>query len=158
MRKKIIQGGICLFALFLILLIFVKFNPPLVSNALTWNPNDNTFVLIEVQNFGFLDVEVKQVLVNDNEIPKKVELGISRSNHLVTGGELENNPDITFHTIDDQKIHPQLSDKEQKELNNNSEKIRHYGIRIEHTKPIKQITVKYSYLLIPFTMKKEFDI
>ena len=130
MRKRSIQFGIILLILILIgLVMFVKSNPPLVSSGLTSNPNDKTFGIIEVQNIGFIDIGLKQVLVNEIEEPKQVELGVSRSNHLVLGGELDSDPNITFHAINEHKIHPALPPTEQKKIDDNidRETIRNYG-------------------------------
>ncbi|MBP3966535.1 hypothetical protein [Paenibacillus lignilyticus] len=161
MRKRSIKVGVCLIILILIgLYILVKSNPPLVSNGLTSNPNDNTYGIVEVQNVGFVDIVLKQVLVNESEEPKKVDLGVSRSNHLVLGGELDSDPNITFHAINELKIKPALSPAELKKLvaNNDREVIRNYGIRIQHDNPIRQITVKYNYFMIPFTFRKDVSL
>ncbi len=161
MTKRLIQVGVSLFALIIIgLIVFVKSNPPLVSDGLTWNPNDKTFKLIEVQNIGFTDILLKQVLVNESEEPKKVELGVSRSDHMVKGGELDSDSNITFHAINEHKIHPVLSSAERKTLNDNDDRetIRHYGIRIKHDKPIQQIIIEYNYLQVPVTLRKDVSI
>jgi hypothetical protein len=151
-KKKI--GYIIFLALIFLAFIYVKLDSPLVSNGTMGNIDDESIKLIELENFGFVDIVIKNVLVNETEVPKAVELGVSRSNFLVM---INDEPKITFHSIDQYKIEPKLSPKEMQKLNDNNDNktIRHYGLKINHDKPIESVTVKYRYLLVPFTLHKD---
>jgi hypothetical protein len=151
-KKKI--GYIIFLSIIILAYVYLTLNSPLVSNGTMGNQNDKSIKLIELENFGFADIVIKDVLVNETEPPKTVELGISRSNHMVT---IANDPEITFHSINKYKIKPRLSGEEMQRLDdeNDNETIRHYGLKISLDKPIESVTVKYTYLLIPFTLHKD---
>jgi hypothetical protein len=151
-KKK--KGYIIFISLIILTFVYLKLNSPLVSNGTMGNIHDESIKLIELENFGFSDIVIKNVLVNEIEEPKTVELGVSRSNYLVM---ITNEPEITFHAINKYKIEPTLSPEEMQKLNDNNDNqtIRHYGLKISHDKPIESVTVTYRYLLIPFTLHKD---
>jgi hypothetical protein len=141
-------------------LLYFKFNPPLhfeghsanAEQASGDSPNTevNPFVIVaNPVNEGFADIKIKEVLVNSYDKPKKVELGVSRSNWLVLVSEAVGDPSegISFHEIEDYPIKKSPKNKYE---DGDIDTIRHYGIAIFHDEEITKIIVKYSYLGFPF--------
>ncbi len=128
-------------------------NPPLYSGGEYYGKPFG----IELWNKGFASVKIRSVLVNAEETPERVDFGSSNSLRLVLGEELDKNPSITFHKIDDYKINPEYSSKELKDIINKNDRTKSlaYGLRIYYGKPIEKIIIKYTYLGIPFTYEIE---
>ena len=141
-------------------LFYIKLHPVLLVGAISWNKYDDTIRWFEIGNEGVFSIKLKSVLVNGTKTPEKVELGISRSLHVVSGGGLDEDPDITFHNIDEYRIKPRLSPKKLGELAEIHDRavIKNYGIRINHDEPLENAIIKYTYLGIPFTYKKDLRL
>ena len=123
-------------------------------SGITNDTEDDKKIVIEIENSGFVNVELNTVLING--INKgKVELGVSRSNHLVIGSGLDEDPSITFHSIDEFPIKPKTYLKERTERLYQDElrSIKSYGIRIFGHEEPKVITIKYNYFGIPFSLE-----
>ncbi|WLD94490.1 hypothetical protein [Alkalihalobacillus sp. AL-G] len=131
--------------------MFLKMNPPLHSSGQSLNKELNPFTFVaEIDNKGFADIKLKEILVNSNENAYKVELGISRSNGLITISEVRDTSEgISFHEISD---YPIKTPPESKYVGD-FDTIRHYAIVVYYNEGVKDITVKYSYLGIPFEKK-----
>ncbi|MFZ3579154.1 hypothetical protein ACOI1D_14575, partial [Virgibacillus sp. DJP39] len=74
--RKIIQISILIFVVISIgLFSFIKSNPPLMSGTIG-SSGDKQVIVISIGNEGFSDVEIKDVLINNNEEPldKKIQL------------------------------------------------------------------------------------
>jgi hypothetical protein len=104
------------------------------------------------ENNGFGKIRLKEVLINSNEEPNRVELGVGRSNHMVMVTHAVGNmgEGISFHEIGEYPIKP-LSMVRSEEVD--SDTIKHYGIAVSHDEKINNLVVKYSYLGIPFEKK-----
>ncbi|AYC30330.1 hypothetical protein [Paenisporosarcina cavernae] len=134
-------------------IIYLKANPPLEANGISFYPDDKTKRVIEITNFGLANINLENVLVNGNN-SENVELGISRTNHMVVGAGLDKDPYITFHKINELEIHPALPLDELNELNEMDDRriIKHYGLRTFGNEVPEKITIKYTYLFIPYSL------
>lgn len=133
--------------------MYLKANPPLSSNGMTFYSDDETKRVVEIINNGFANIKINKVLVNGKKA-KKVELGASRTSHLVIGGGLDRDPYITFHNIIELEVQPALSPEEERRLSEKGDKkiIKHYGLRIVGNEVPETINIKYTYLGIPFSL------
>jgi hypothetical protein len=154
-KKKASVGVILLFLV--VAIVFVLNNPPLGSYGHSVS-NTNNSATIELHNTGFANVKIKEVLVNGSLKPEEVELGVSRTGNMIVGGNLEEDPYISFHDITSLPIKQELSAERMNELfsTNDRSTIIHYGIRLWHNDPIDNVTIKYSYLGIPMSLEKRF--
>jgi len=136
------------------LLLYLKIHPPLSFSGITNYTEDDKKRVIEIVNTGFVNVELNTVLVNGRD-KGKVELGVSRSNHMIMGSGLDEDPTITFHSIDEFPIKPESNSEDRTERINQDElqSIKFYGIRIFGHEEPKEITIKYKYLGMPFSLE-----
>ncbi|WP_456279104.1 hypothetical protein [Bacillus sp. AK128] len=149
------------------MLLYLKINPPLEIRGLGGNaeqaennPSEkgNPFVIVaQPENKGFVNIRLKEVLINSNEKPIKAELGVGRSNHMVMVtqalGNIGEDEAISFHQISEYPIRP-LNKVQNNQVNSNT--IKHYGISVFHDKKINNLIIKYIYFGIPF--EKEIDL
>lgn len=154
--KKVIWMLVVSIIIVLGLFMYIKHNPPLLSCGVSSMRGD-ACELVEIVNCGFADISLEKVLVNNGEKPMKVELGVSRTDHLVLGAGLDEDPYVTFHNIREYKVKPELSVEERKKLVENKDKkiIKHYGLCLSHDKPLKKIIIIYRYLGIQFEHEKD---
>ncbi|MCC5910077.1 MAG: hypothetical protein JJT76_06535 [Clostridiaceae bacterium] len=112
---------------------------------------------MSISNRGFVKIYLREVVINDGERPKNVEVGGSRTSHMVLGGGLVEDPYITFHDIGELFIYPELTEEAKEELfrSKRTNTIIHSGIRIYNDEPIEKITSNYRYFRIPFTLEKK---
>jgi hypothetical protein len=152
-KALLIIGGILVFTL-LGSLIYLKVNPPLSANGISFYPDDETKRVVEIENSGFANIKLKNVLVNGNNA-ENVELGASRTNHMVAGGGLDEDPYITFHKINKLEVQPKLPSQEQKELyeKESRQTIKHYALRAFGVEAPEKINIKYTYLFIPYSLE-----
>ncbi|MFC7063818.1 hypothetical protein [Halobacillus seohaensis] len=152
-RTLLIIGGILLFFL-LGSIIYLKANPPLSSNGISFYADDEKKRVVEIVNSGFANINLQNVLINGNKA-ENVELGASRTNHMVAGGGLEEDPYITFHKINKIEVQPELSPEEQKALYEEDDRkiIKHYGLRAFGNEIPEKITIKYMYSFIPYSLE-----
>ena len=136
------------------LFLYLKMHPPLSYSGITTYAEDEKKRVIEIENTGFVNVELITVLVNGRE-KGKIELGVSRSNHIIMGSGLDEDPAITFHSIDEFPIKPQSNSEDRTEKINKDElqSIKFYGIRIFGHEEPKVITIKYKYLGMSFSLE-----
>ena len=162
MNKKvgILLGGIVI--VFVCTILYVKANPPLYIRGVSSNavqagsiPNDkeDLYVIVaNAENIGIGKIRLKEVLINADEKPEKVELGVGRSNQLVMVtqalGNIDKDEEISFHRISEFPIKPVVLSDEI-----DSETIRHYGIAISHNDKINKLVINYSYFGIPLELK-----
>lgn len=134
-------------------IVFFKTTSPLSSTGITFYDADETKRGVEIVNSGFANISIQKVLVNGNEA-RKVELGASRTNHLVVGEGIEKVPYITFHNINELEVKPELTAEKLKELNekDDNETIRHYGLRVIGNEVPEIITIEYKYLGILYSL------
>ncbi len=149
------------------ILLYLKINPPLdirgiVSNGEqagnVTNDTGNPFVIVaQPKNNGFVNVRLKEVLINANEKPLKAELGVGRSNHMVMVkqalGSIDEEEKISFHDISKYPIRP-LTRVQNERID--SDTMKHFGIAVFHDEKIHHLIIKYSYFGIPF--KEEIDL
>lgn len=144
--KKILF--VFLFSVFVVgaaFIIYVKSNPPLAISAYTSLKDNPTVKIIELENKGLQEIQLQQVLIND-KIPEKLELVVSKSAPF--DAEMENDPNITFYKLGQITIFPsQFIDRQAI-----GKQPQHYAVRMEAA-DMKTITIKYTYLKIPFTLK-----
>lgn len=138
------------------LFMYIKYNPPLWSPGVS-SMRGNASNLVEIVNHGFADIYLEKVFVNNREKPVKVELGVSRTNHLVLGAGLDVDPYVTFHNIRVYEVKPELSAEKRKILEESKDRkvIKHYGLYISHDKPLKKIIIIYRYLGFKFRHEKD---
>ena len=164
--KKKMQILIGIFLILLVgLILYFKINAPLEIRGISANAqqaenitnnDENQFVIVaNPENKGFANLILKEVLVNSNEKPNRVEIGVSRSNYMVMVSEVvgDTSEGISFYKIDKFPIKP-LSSVQNEELN--SDTIKHYGIAVFNDEKINSLIIKYSFLGIPF--EKEVDL
>jgi len=134
--------------------LYLKMHPPLSYSGITNYTEDDKKVVIEIENTGSVNVELNTVLVNGRD-RGKVELVVSRSNHMIMGSGLDEEPAITFHSIDEFPIKPESKPEDRTERINQDEfqSIKFYGIRIFGHEVPKVITIKYKYLGMPFSLE-----
>jgi len=157
-RKKIwLVSGTIFVAAIVVFALLVTNQSPLKVNGITRGNDENKMIVLELLNNGYFDVELIDVMVNNNFSLQKVELGVSHSLHLMSGGGLDEDPYIKFVPITDQKIKPDLSPEEKIVKNESKNYPIHYGIRIISNDPITQVKVKYKYFGYTYTKMMELD-
>lgn len=136
------------------LFLYLKMHQPLSYSGITNYAEDDKKRVIEIVNTGFVNVELNTVLVNGRD-KGKVELGVGRSNHMIMGSGLDEDPTITFHSIDEFPIKPESNSEDSAERINQDglQSIKFYGIRIFGHEEPKVITIKYKYLGMPFSLE-----
>lgn len=154
LKKKYLLLVIIIVTLLGSLILYLKTHPPLSTNGITYYPEDDTKRVVEIENSGLVNIKLNTVLINGKD-EGKVELGVSRSNHMVMGSGLDEDPNITFHAIDEFPIKPQSKSKGIAEKINqvDLQSIKLYGIRIFGQEEPKVVTIKYTYLGIPFSIE-----
>lgn len=146
-------------------LMYFKTNPPLDIRGYSANAKqagsftnieENQFVIVaNPENKAFANIILKEILVNSNKKPNRVELGVSRSNYMVMVSEVlgDTNEGISFHELGEYPIKP-ISIVESEEID--SDAIKNYGIAVFNDEKINSLIIKYSFLGIPF--EKELDL
>lgn len=154
MRKRYLLIATIIFLLLGSIIVYLKANPPLSALGVSYYADDETKRVIQLVNSGLVNIKLNTVLVNGND-KSKVELGVTRSNHMVMGGGLDEDPTITFHAINKFPIKPVLSPEEFMEKVNQGElqSIKQYGIRILGLEEPKVVTIKYTYLGFPLSLE-----
>lgn len=137
--------------------IYVKTHPPLRSGGASYHNNHAPPITVEIENDGFAPLHIKNVLIDNNKVPPKALLGISRNSALV---QLPDTPTgVEFYSkLNSYPINPKIPPKKATELlkNKNNKTIFHYGIAVYYKNFIRKVIIKYNYLGLPF--KKEIDI
>jgi hypothetical protein len=142
------------------ILIAIRFyldkNPPLKSSGLTQS-NASNEIILEMNNVGIANIQLSKVLINGKELPHKLELGVSRTSHMVLGGGLDEDPNISFHPITELPIEKELTPESKRELIGSGDKsaIFHYGLRLNHNEPIKNITIHYQYVGLNLSIERD---
>ena len=163
-KVGILLGGVGIFLV--CTLLYVKVNPPLFirgvsSNAVQAdnmaNDKGEPFVIVaNAENNGLGDIRLKEVLINANEKPDRVELGVGRSNHLVmvkqARGDIDEDEKISFHRIHEFPIKPVVQSEDI-----DSDTIKHYGIAVSHNGKINSLVINYSYFGIPLELKLDLN-
>ncbi|KGX87671.1 hypothetical protein [Pontibacillus marinus] len=149
-------------------LVYLKINPPLDIRGLGSNAEQsgnitsykgNPFVIVaQPENNGFVNIRLKEVLVNSYKEPLKAELGVGRSNHMIMVkqalGNIGEDEKISFNEISEYPISP-LTKVQNEQVD--SDTIKHYGIAVFHDKKINNLIIKYSYFGIPFENEIELN-
>jgi hypothetical protein len=156
-KTSLIIGFVSVF-LVLSIFIYIKFNPPLSANGVSSFSEDEMKRVVEIVNSGFANINIKSVLVNRNKA-QNVELGASRTNHLVIGGGLEEERYITFHNFNELEVQPELPIEELKRLNEKGDTkiIKHYGLLVFGNEVPEKIMIKYTYLGFPFSLEVDVE-
>jgi len=127
-------------------IIYVKSNAPLVISAYTSLKDNPTVKIIEVENKGLQEIQLQQILIND-KVPEKIELVVSKSAPFEAEMKMENDPNILFYKLRQITIFPsQYIDRQAI-----GKQPQHYAVRVDAAN-MKTITIKYTYLKIPFTL------
>lgn len=154
MKKIILLIGI-ISILFVVSFIYLKSNPPLTVTGKTYYTYEETKRIVSIENNGFTDIKLKNVLVNGKKA-KNVELGVSRTLQMV-GGTIRDGEQITFHNINEFAVKPRLQDEEITRIiedeKGDRQTIIHYGVRVTGNEPPEKITIKYTYLGIPYSLE-----
>jgi hypothetical protein len=152
-KTSFIIGFVSVF-LVLSIFIYIKVNPPLSANGVSSFSDNGMKRVVEIENSGFANINIESVLVNGKKA-QTVELGVSRTNHLVIGGGIEEDRYISFHNINDLEVQPVLPIEELIKLNEKGDTqiIKHYGLRVIGFEVPEKIMIKYTYLGIPFTLE-----
>ena len=152
-KTSLIIGFLSVF-LVLSIFMYITVNPPLSANGVSSFSDDKMKIVVEIVNSGFSNIKIKSVLVNGNNA-QNIELGVSRTNHLVIGGGLEEDRYITFHNINELEVQPELPIEELKRLNEkrDTQIIKHHGLRVIGKEIPEKIMIKYTYLGIPFSLE-----
>lgn len=153
MKKAFLTVVVIISISIVISVVYFLKKPPLSSAGITFYDADETKRVVEIVNSGFVSISIQNVLVNGNEA-RKVELGASRTNHLVAGGGIDKYSYITFHSINELEVQPELRAEKLHELNEkgDSETIRHYGLRVIGNEVPEIITIIYKYLGILYSL------
>lgn len=87
---------------------------------------------------------------------ENVELGVSRTGQMVWG-TISDEDQITFHNISEFDVKPKLTPEEKTRIieKNDRQTIIHYGLRVTGNEPPEVITIKYTYLGIPYSLDVE---
>ncbi|WP_227396118.1 hypothetical protein [Jeotgalibacillus aurantiacus] len=154
MRKVLLIISGTIIALLLVSVIYLKFNPPLSANGVSFYADDETKRVIEIINDGFTDVSLRQVMADEKKV-EQTELGIGRSNHIIAGDGLDEDPYISFHNINEYAIQPALSSEELNDLYTveDTQVVKHYGLRTFGDHSPQKITIDYTYLFLPSTLE-----
>ncbi|MGE7114576.1 hypothetical protein [Lysinibacillus sp. NPDC047702] len=127
-------------------IIYVKSNAPLVISAYTSLKDNPTVKIIEVENKGLQEIQLQQILIND-KVPEKIELVVSKSAPFEAEMKMENDPNLIFYKLRQITIFPsQYIDRQAI-----GKQPQHYAVRVDAAN-MKTITIKYTYLKIPFTL------
>ncbi|MCA1055923.1 hypothetical protein LCM10_13075 [Rossellomorea aquimaris] len=154
---KWMSGALAVLLAFLV--VYLKLNPPLVSEGQGYIVKDPGVVTVELQNEGIHKVNLTGIVVNDGNRPEMVRMGVSRTSALIGIFAVEEEMEgVSFHSIDAYAIEPVLSREEVIQLEdvNDRSTIRHYGVVVRHDERIDSVRVKYTYFGIPFV--KEIKI
>lgn len=154
LKKLFLVIGVISF-LFLVGFIYLKANPPLAVPGITFYTYEETKRIVSIENNGFTSIKLKNVLVNGKKA-KNVELGVSRTLQMVSG-TIRDGEQITFHNINEFDVKPRLRDEEItriiEEEKGDRQTIIHYGLRVTGNEPPEKITIKYTYLGIPYSIE-----
>jgi hypothetical protein len=75
----------------------------------------------------------------------------------MVSGTILDEDQITFHNINEFSVKPRLTPEEitriKEEEKGDKQTIIHYGLRITGNEPPEKITIKYTYLGIPFSIE-----
>ncbi|GAA0339908.1 hypothetical protein GCM10008967_32860 [Bacillus carboniphilus] len=153
MRKRLIIFVIIFLNIFVGRYLYIKAHPPLMVSGFSSYADNEWKKVIEIVNKGSSDVFLQNALVNGKEPPIH-ELGVSRSNHLVIGSGLDEDPNITYHPIKELAVHPKLSTEKLRILYDQKDRevIKHYGIRVIGNEIPEVITIEYRYMGILFAV------
>ncbi|MBK3496544.1 hypothetical protein JFL43_17110 [Viridibacillus sp. YIM B01967] len=132
----------------------VKSNPPLVSGTIATSGDKHTVVVV-IGNKSFSDVQIKEVLINNNEKPlkQKIQLSNPLKGFIISDDIDGEERDYEFINIEDVKIQSKTSPSTQLEKANNgtaTESDKSYGLTVFYNKEISKVIIKYSYLGLSF--------
>jgi hypothetical protein len=150
LKKVSIIIGVAFVFLLLSIFIYLKLNPPLSTPGYSSYSDDKMKRIVEIVNSGFANIKIKSVLINGNKA-QKVDLGASKTEHLVAGAGIEEDPNITFHNINDLEVQP-VVERDKLSLKG-KDLIKHYGLRVYGNEVPKKVMIKYNYLGIPFSLE-----
>lgn len=151
-HKTISYGLILLILCAFISIAYIMHKPPLRIEGIRQDNTQLEKKSLSIRNDGIFPLSLSEVLVNGEEQPINVELGVSRFTNVQGFGH--DTPDVSFHDLKAYKVNPMPIEKEMQiyeEIKETGERDRilHYGLMIYHDKPIESVTIEYSYLGIP---------
>lgn len=135
---------------------YIILNPPLAQGAVYFTPDEKT-VLLSIGNRAFGEITIKDVAVNGDEKPLHTVMQLSNALNgfiLVPGFEQKGNSAISeLMSINEVAIPPRSDPKEtyekmDKGLATAEDKI--FGVGAVHEQEIREITIRYNYLGLPF--------
>jgi len=129
---------------------------PLMDDGLTTytDPVDQHKVYtVELVNLSRFDIHIQSVTVNNGMKPDFAQLGVTYdSGHLVQYMGDQTDPNTKFMDFHEFSIQPRLTEQELRNIFANKENAKkptpiYYGVAIRYdSAPVKEVTVKYSYL------------
>lgn len=155
MKRKLWISVSILTVIIACIYLFLRFNPPLETGTLA-SSGDSKSVVVGVGNKGFQNVKILDVLVNNNDNPVETKIQVSNAlqGFVVTDNyNNEEAKEYRFMNVNDVTIKAGTSPSSNLEKLDDgtaSEKDEIYGVSVFFDKEINAITIKYSYLGIPF--------
>lgn len=154
---SVLSFGIVAMTLF----TFIKLNPPLEIGTVASN-GDATLVVIGVGNDSIKGIKIKEVLVNNDEIPSMTKIQHSNPMKGFTVAEelLQEDSEFNFKSLSDVTIQPSTSPKSMFNRIDNgtaTESDEIYGVSVIHTEKIHRVQLKYNYFGISFTQTISTD-
>jgi hypothetical protein len=122
--------------------------------------NDNKNIVLGIQNEGWRDVKLVEVMINGRRIPESVDLGIGYSS-LYVGFDMVDQY-VEYVPLDSRVVQPKLSNEKlveqfrkigQEKLSDGILLPTNYGVRIVSDVEIDSVSIKYKYLF--FSIKRE---
>lgn len=153
MRKKYILIAILTLGMLTSLFIVIKLNPPLEVGTLA-SSKDGSLIVIGVGNSGLQGIQIKEVLVNNEELPSiaKIQHSNPMQGFTIADEMLQENA-LNFKKLSDVTIQTKTSPTVMFNNMDNgtaSENDEIYGITAKHTDKIHKIQFTYHYFGIPF--------
>ena len=155
MKKKIWISVSILVVIIVGIYFLLKLNPPLEVGTLA-SSGDSKSVVVGIGNRGFQEVKILDVLVNNNDIPAETKIQVSNAlqGFVITDNyNNEEAKEYRFMNVNDVTIKAGTSSSsnfEKLDDGTASEKDEIYGVSVFFDKEINAVTIKYSYLGIPF--------
>lgn len=120
---------------------------PLTNDGLQQVNYQKEFVL-ELSNVGYGKIDILSVMINGDNTPDMVQLGVTYDSGAMVQVLPDPNPAIKFIDIHASSIYPKLSLKEfHAALEKKVQTPMQYGLRIRYEKqPIQSVTIRYKYL------------
>lgn len=138
----------------------IKCNPPLDIGTLA-SSEDNKSVVVGMGNKGFLEVNILDVSVNNNEKPTKTKVQVSNAlQGFIVTDNYDNKESIPygFQNIEDITMKAGTSPSAYWKKGTATKNDEIYGVSVIHHEAINRVHIKYSYLGITFDEMVFFEV